>query len=113
MGGTTWRTILLKRRFAASGYVEIGWLWVGIMTIHEKSYNLFEKLLPGIDCPMNAVARFGLIDLSSADLHGQCLARVAEPDCQLISTQYNRDAMKWIAIPAVASPGRSRCCRTR
>jgi hypothetical protein len=46
----------------------VGWLWISAMTIHEKDYNLFEKLLPVIDCSMNAVARFGPIDLSSCDL---------------------------------------------
>jgi len=48
---------------------------------------------------MNAMARLGPIYFTNSDVPALCSSTIAELDFELIAAQYNRDAMKRIAMP--------------
>lgn len=69
------------------------------MTVKEERYHLFKHLLPNIHGAMHPIARFDPVDFACSDVPLYRLRAVPELDLQQISTQDDRDPMKWIAVP--------------
>jgi hypothetical protein len=81
-------------------------LWIGIVTIEKKRYDLLENLFADIDCAMDTVARLNPIDLADCDLPRHRGSAIAKFDMQQVSAQNHSYAMKRVVMPRGGFAGR-------
>jgi hypothetical protein len=83
-----------------------------VWTVEQEDSDLLIRLASDVHCTMNSLGWIFPLDLTRRDFDALALPSITVLNREEIAAQDHRNAVKWIAMPRIASPGARRRRRT-